>query len=47
MKLNTLLKEYAKSAKIPYVDYHTAMKDADNGLPKKYAVMESIILEYL
>ncbi len=59
VKLNALLKEYAKSAKIPYVDYHSAMKDAEDGLPKKYAddgchpnkegyaVMEKIILEYL
>ena len=54
-----MLKEYAKSAKIPYVDYHSAMKDEKDGLPKKYAddgchpnkagyeVMKKIILEYL
>ena len=59
IKLNALLKEYARSAKIPYVDYHTAMKDENDGLPKKYAddgchpnrngykLMEKIILEYL
>ena len=54
-----MLKEYAKSAKIPYVDYHSAMKDEKDGLPKTYAddgchpnkagyeVMKKIILEYL
>lgn len=59
VKLNEMLKEYAKSAKIPYVDYHSAMKDENDGLPKKYAedschptmagyeVMEKIILEAL
>ena len=59
IKLNALLKEYARSAKIPYVDYHSAMKDENDGLPKKYAddgchpnrngyeLMEKIILEYL
>ena len=59
IKLNEMLKEYAKSAKIPYVDYHSAMKDEKDGLPKKYAddgchpnkagyeVMKKIILEYL
>ena len=59
VKFNEMLKEYAKSAKIPYVDYHSAMKDENDGLPKKYAedgchptmagyeVMEKIILEAL
>lgn len=59
IELNALLKEYAKSAKIPYVDYHSAMKDEKDGLPKTYAddgchpnkagyeVMKKIILEYL
>lgn len=59
IELNELLKEYAKSAKIPYVDYHSAMKDEKDGLPKAYAddgchpnkagyeVMKKIILEYL
>lgn len=57
--LNALLKEYAESAKIPYVDYHSAMKDENDGLPKKYAddgchpnkegyeKMKEIILNYL
>ena len=59
IELNALLKEYAESAKIPYVDYHSAMKDDKDGLPKKYAddgchpnkagyeVMKEIILKYL
>ena len=59
IKLNVLLKEYARSAQVPYVDYHSAMKDENDGLPKKYAddgchpnrngyeLMEKIILEYL
>lgn len=57
--LNALLKEYAESAKIPYVDYHSAMKDEKDGLPKKYAddgchpnkggyeTMKEIILKHL
>lgn len=57
--LNELLKEYAVSADIPYVDYHSAMKDEKDGLPKKYAddgchpnkegyaKMKEIILGYL
>ena len=57
--LNVLLKEYAESADIPYVDYHSAMKDENDGLPKKYAddgchpnkggyeVMKEIVLKYL
>lgn len=56
---NKLLKEYAKSADIPYVDYHSKMKNSSNGLPKEYAedgchptkagyeVMKEIILKYL
>lgn len=59
VRFNEMLKEYAKSAKIPYVDYHSAMKNENNGLPKKYAedgchptkegyeVMKRIILEAL
>ena len=57
--LNVLLKEYAESADIPYVDYHSVMKDEKDGLPKKYAddgchpnkegyeVMKKTVLEYL
>lgn len=37
IRLNTLIKQYAQKNKIPYVDYHTALKDERNGLPEKYA----------
>lgn len=59
VRFNEMLKDYAKSAKIPYVDYHSVMKNDKNGLPKKYAedgchptkegyeVMKRIILEAL
>lgn len=59
VRFNDMLKDYAKSAKIPYVDYHSAMKNEKNGLPKEYAedgchptkegyeVMKRIILEAL
>lgn len=32
IELNTILEKYAKQNDIPYVDYHTAMKDENNGL---------------
>jgi lysophospholipase L1-like esterase len=59
IEVNALLKENAESAGIPYVDYHSAMKDEKDGLPKEYAedgchpvlagykVMEKIVLKYL
>ena len=59
VKLNNMLKAYAKSAKIKYVDYYSALADKNGGLPEKYAkdgvhpnlkgyqVMEKIILRYL
>lgn len=59
IEMNKMIEAYAKSAKIPYVDYHSAMKDERNGLPEKYAkdgihpnidgyaVMEEIILKYI
>ena len=59
VRFNDMLKDYAKSAKIPYVDYHSAMKNEKNGLPKEYAedgchptkegyeVMKRIILKAL
>ena len=59
LKLNEMIKAYAKENKIPYVDYHSALKDEENGLPRKYskdgvhpnaqgyAVMESVILPIL
>lgn len=37
VQLNALIQAYANQQRIPYVDYHTAMKDSKNGLPKKYA----------
>ena len=59
LQLNEMIKAYAKENKIPYVDYHSALKDEENGLPKKYskdgvhpnaqgyAVMESVIMPVL
>lgn len=59
MALNSMIREYAKSAKIKYVDYHSALKNSENGMKENYSndechptleaykVMESIILEYL
>ena len=58
-KLNGMIKAYAESEKIPYVDYHSALKDENGGLPATYSgdgvhpnldcykIMEKIILEYL
>ncbi len=37
ISLNKMIKEYADQNKIPYVDYHTVLKDERNGLPEKYA----------
>lgn len=59
MELNKMIKNYAVKSKIPYVDYHSVMKDAQNGLPKIYSedgihpnkkgyeVMESILMKVL
>lgn len=59
IRLNEMIKEYAKENKIPYVDYHFALKDEENGLPLKYskdgvhpnaqgyAVMERVIMPIL
>lgn len=59
VKLNKMIKEYAESSKIPYVDYHSVLKDENNALPEKYAadgvhpnldcykIMEEIIVKYL
>ena len=59
IRLNGMIKEYADKQGITYVDYHTPMKDAENGLPKNfsrddchptlegYNVMEAIVLEAL
>jgi lysophospholipase L1-like esterase len=54
-----MLEEYAKENKCIYVDYHSPMKDSENGLPEKYSydgvhlntegydVIEKIILNVL
>ena len=34
--LNSRIKNYADANHIPYIDYHTALKDKDNGLDIKY-----------
>lgn len=59
IRLNEMIKAYAQENKIPYVDYHSALKDEENGLPCKYskdgvhpnaqgyAVMESVIMPVL
>lgn len=59
IRLNSMIKEYARSAKIPFVDFHTPFKDENGGLPKAYAddgvhpnlhcykIMEDIILDYI
>ena len=35
--LNKMLKEYAESSKITYVDYHSAMKNEEGGLRRSIA----------
>ena len=59
IKLNAMLEDYAKASKCIYVDYHSVMKDDENGLPEKwsydgvhlngdgYDVIEKIILDIL
>ena len=59
IRLNSMIKEYARSAKIPFVDYHTPLKDEHNGLPEVHAadgihpnlhcykIMEEIILDFI
>jgi lysophospholipase L1-like esterase len=59
VKLNAMLQDYAKKNKITYVDYHSAMKDSENGLPvslakdgchptpEGYDIMEEIVLKVL
>ena len=37
LELNTWLKQYAKDQQLVYVDYHAAMADHENGLPKAYS----------
>lgn len=57
--LNAMIKEYAAKNKYIYVDYHTPMKDEQNGLPANlskdachptlegYKIMEKVLLEAL
>lgn len=59
IKLNSWLKEYAKKNRIKYIDYHSAMKDSNNGLPQNlaqdgihpsaegYKIMEALVLEVI
>ena len=59
IKLNAMLEDYAQASKCIYVDYHSVMKDDENGLPQKwsydgvhlngdgYDVIEKIILDTL
>ncbi len=59
IELNEMIRAYAKSARIPYVDYHTQMKDERNGLQENlgpdgvhpnlegYWIMEEILIDYL
>lgn len=59
IELNKMIKNYAAKNKIPFVDYHSAMKDTQNGLPKIYSedgihpnkkgyeVMESVLMKIL
>ena len=54
-----MLKEYAEANKIMYVDYHSAMADAEGGLPielakdgvhptpEGYKIMEEILVKAL
>ncbi len=37
VKLNSMLKAYAASSKLSYVDYHSALKDSKGGMPPQYA----------
>lgn len=37
IRLNSMLEEYAKANRIPYVDYHSAMKNEQNGLSPELA----------
>lgn len=37
IRLNAMLKEYAKKNRYPYVDFHSVLKDEENGLPSEYS----------
>lgn len=59
VKLNAMLKEYADSKKIKFIDYHSVLKNDNNGLPAEYApdgvhptiecykIMEQMVLDAL
>ena len=59
IRLNQMIREYAKAQRIPYVDYHSVLKNENNGMPENYAadgvhpnldcykIMEEIVLRYL
>ena len=59
VKLNEMIRDYAKSARIPYIDYHSVLRDENNALPQKHAadgvhpnvecykIMEEIVVRYL
>ena len=59
IRLNSMLEEYAKANRIPYVDYHSAMKNDQNGLSPElakdgvhptregYDIMKSLLLKVI
>lgn len=59
IKLNDMIKRYAQNNKIPFVDYHSVLKDEANGLSKIHAadgvhpnlqcykIMEELIMRHL
>jgi len=59
IELNKLIEAYARQTRIPYVDYHSALKNDTNGLPEEYTtdgchltmsaykIMESIVVKYI
>jgi len=59
VELNKMIKAYADQNDIPYVDYHSAIKDERNGMPPKYSkdgchpnldcykIMEPIIMKVI
>ena len=59
IRLNKMLRTYARKHRCIYVDYHSSMKDAENGLPAElsydgchateagYKIMEDIVLSVL
>ncbi len=57
IKLNKMIRDYAESLSIPYIDYHSLLSDENGALPKKYSkdgvhpitegykVMEGLLLD--